>query len=250
MSVPSRTLKPRHPRRRWRSQNGLLVPTGEAVAEALEAVPAGMPWTWAALRVLPTVRGERVQVIDDDELEGLGFRPLSDFPTLEMDPGIAVAFALDLEVAWITIDQQQLDRWEMTIEQVAMAAVANLRRLAGSWEGGVQIEDYQKIPVRTLEGWPYWASSLLLLPDELKRIFGAHDQLFVAPYMCNLVSLPGDVDRDLAADLVDVFGFVNPRSLLLGLPAFLLRDGKLHTEDLPGFPDLPEEDELGVDWLD
>jgi hypothetical protein len=74
--------------------------------------------------------------------------------------------------------------------------------------------------------------------------------LFVAPYMCNLVSLPGDVDRDLAADLVDLFGFVNPRSLLLGLPAFLLRDGKLTTEGLPGFPDLPEEDELGDDWLE
>jgi hypothetical protein len=107
-----------------------------------------MPWTWAALRVLPTVRGERVQIIDDDELEGLGFRPLSDFPTLTMDPGIEVAFALDLEVAWITIDQQQLDRWEMTIEQVAVAAVANLRRLAGSWAGSVQIEDYQKVPGR------------------------------------------------------------------------------------------------------
>jgi len=137
----------------------------------------------------------------------------------------------------------------MTIDQVAVAAVANLRRLAGSWEGSVYIEDYGNVPVRTLEGWPYWASSLLLLPDELKRIFGAHDQLFVAPYMCNLVSLPSSVDRNAAADLVDIFGFVNPRSLLLGLPAFLLRDGKLSTEDLPGFSDLPDDGTLGEDWL-
>jgi hypothetical protein len=219
------------------------------VAEALEGVPTGTPWTWAALRVLPTIRGERVQILDGDELEELGFRPLSDFPTLEMDPGVAVAFAIDLDVAWITIDQQQLDLWEMTIDQVAVAAVANLRRLAGSWEGSVHIEDYGNVPVRTLEGWPYWASGLLLLPDELKRIFGAHDQLFVAPYMCNLVSLPGSVDRNVAADLVDIFGFINPRSLLLGLPAFLLRDGKLSTEDLPGFSDLPDDGMLGEDWL-
>lgn len=52
-------------RRRWRSKNGLMVPTGEAVAEALQAIPTGMPWAWAALRVLPTVRGGLADLPDD-----------------------------------------------------------------------------------------------------------------------------------------------------------------------------------------
>ena len=51
----------------------------------------------------------------------------------------------------------------------------------------------------------------------------------------NVISLPVDVDRDLAADLVDLFGLINPSSLLIGPPAFVLRDGVLTAEDLPGF---------------
>jgi hypothetical protein len=74
----------------------------------------------------------------------------------------------------------------------------------------------------------------MLLPDELLRNFGAHDQLFVAPYHCNLISLPVAIDRDDAADLVDLFGYLNPQSLLLGLPAFVLRGGELPVEELPG----------------
>ena len=89
--------------------------------------------------------------------------------------------AIDVDVASITIDQQQLDRWELTIDQVAAAALANLRRVVGTWHGRVNEEEFDGIPVRTLKGWPSWATSLLLIPDELARIFGPGDQLFVAP---------------------------------------------------------------------
>jgi hypothetical protein len=188
------------------------------------------------------VAGERIKVIDDDELEDLGFRPLSDFPTLHMPPGIDVACAIDLDVATITVDQELLDRWDRTLDQVFTAAMANLRRLVSGWSRNVRVEDYEGVAVRTLEGWPAWASSLLLLPEELIRIFGGQDQLFVVPYACNLVSLPIDVERDVAADIIDVFGLINPGSLLLGMPAFVLRDGVLSTEELPGFAERPEED--------
>jgi hypothetical protein len=92
-----------------------------------------------------------------------------------------------------------------------------------------------------IEGWPQWASSLVLAPDALERFFGPEDQLFVAPYQCNLISLPVDVDRDIAADVVDLFGTVNPKSVLIGMPAFVLRDGVLSTEELPGWPDEPHD---------
>jgi hypothetical protein len=124
---------------------------------------------------------------------------------------------------------------------VMPAALANLRRAVGTWTGRVVEERYEGVLVRSLEGWPPWAVSVLLLPDELQRLFGPDDQLFVAPYACNLVALPADVDRDLAADLVDMFGTINPQSLLRGLPAFLLRSGVLSTEELPGWPELPDE---------
>lgn len=226
-------------RRRWRRRNGLTVPTAEAMADALQRIPRGMPWAWAALRVLPTVRGERLHVMDDIELEELGFVPASSFPAVRLPPGVDVTFAVDVEVLGVNVDQRQLDAWEMTAEQVLPAAMANLGRAVGSWPGSAYEDSYEGVRVRMLEGWPSWASSLVLLPDELKRIFGDEDQLLVAPYQCNLISLPIDVDRDVAADLVDMFGVINPASLLIGMPAFVLRDGLLSTEELPGLQTLP-----------
>lgn len=219
-----------------------MVPTAEAVAEALATVPDDAPWTWAALRVLPVIRGDRLQVIEDVELEKMGFRPTSAFPRVEMDPGIDVTVAIDVDVATMAVDQQMLDRWDMTIERVASVALGNLRREVGTWSGTIYTDaSYEDIPIRGLEGWPAWATSLLLLPDELKRLFGDHDQLFIAPYQCCLLSLPIDVDRDVAADIVDLYGLFNPRSLLIGVPAFVLREGgSLRVEALPGFPDDPE----------
>jgi hypothetical protein len=185
-------------------------------------------------------------VIDDAEPDELGFQPLSAFPTVEMAPGVDVSFAIEVDVVYVTVDQAQLDRWEMTIEQVAPAAMANLRRTVGSATETVYRDAYDGIEICMVRGWPHWAASLLLLPDELKRLFGPHDQLFMAPYACNLMSLPIGVDRNAAADLVDLFGTINPRSLLLGTPAFAMCDGELLVEDLPGFEDLPDEEDRGI----
>ena len=158
---------------------------------------------------------------------------------MHVEPGVDVAFAIEADVVHIRIDQTELDRWDKRVEELMPVALANLRRAVGTWNGNVIDDQYECFSVRTLEGWPHWAVSLLLLPDELQRIFGSADQLFVAPYACNLVALPVDVDRDVAADLVDMYGTINPRSLLRGLPAFVLRDGTLSIEELPGWPERP-----------
>ncbi len=212
-----------------------MVPTSEAVAEALATIPEGMPWTWAALRVMPAVRGDRLAVLEDGEAERLGFIGLGEFPSLALPPGVDVTFAVDVDVVRVNVNQADLDAWDMTLEQVLPVAMGNLRRAVGTWDGGPYRDEYEDVPVRMLEGWPMWASSIVLDPDLVARCFGPEDQLLVAPYACNVISLPVDVDRDLAADLVDLFGLINPSSLLIGLPAFVLRDGVLTAEDLPGF---------------
>lgn len=167
MSAISRTSSvPRQPRR-WRARNGLIVATAEAMAEAMETIPEGMPWAWAALRVIPVVKGVRIQVMDDLELEQLGFRPLSSLPTVHMPPGIDVSFSVEVEVVGISIDQEKLDQWEMTVDQLVVPAMGNLRRIVGTWRGEVRDDHYDGIPLRVLSPWPYWASSLVLLPDEL-----------------------------------------------------------------------------------
>jgi hypothetical protein len=160
-----------------------------------------------------------------------------------MPPGVEVTAAIQADVVGIHVDQAQLDCWGMTLDQVLTAAVVNLHREVAAWQGKVYEDNsLNRIPIRQLEHWPHWAITLVLVPDELKRIFGSDDQLFVAPYHCNLMSLPIDVDRDFAADLVDMFGMINPRSLLLGMPAFVLRDGELTTEELPGTADEPMDE--------
>lgn len=245
MPVDVRSLKP-IARRRWRSKNGLMVPTAEAVAEALATIPSGAPWAWAALRLMPAVRGERVQVLSDEDLEELGFRPLSDFPTITLPPGLKVSIVIDVGPASVTVDQEQLDRWEKGVEDLVAPAMANLRRTIGTAKVALEDDSYEGVPTRSLRAWPQWAASLLLCADELVRIFGTHDQLFVAPYSCHLVSLPADVDRDIAADIVDLYGLINPQSLLINMPAVVLRDGRLSTEELPGFEELPWDDDDGL----
>ena len=241
MSITSRLPTRARSPRRWRNKNGLVIPTSEAIAEAMASVPDGPPWTWAALRVMPSIRGLRVPLIDNADLEDAGFAPISDFPTVAMPPGVDVMSSIDVEVMSIHINQEHLDRWDKSIEDVTVAAMANLRRTVGTWDGRAFDDDsLDGVVIRQLSGWPHWAASLLLVPDELKRIFGPDDQLFLAPYHCNLMSLPIEVDRDFAADLVDMFGLINPRSILMGLPAFVLRGGDLSTEELPGSAEHPE----------
>jgi hypothetical protein len=102
-SIRNLDLNPRP--RRYRMRRGLIVPTGEAVAEALASIPAGTPWAWACLRLLPQIRGTRMPYLADDEMGELGFTPASDFPGLEMPPGVRVTFAIAIEPALITVGQ-------------------------------------------------------------------------------------------------------------------------------------------------
>jgi hypothetical protein len=218
-----------------------MIPTAEAVAESIATIPEGMPWGWAALRTMPAVRGERIAFLDDIEADRLGFAGIGQFPSLELLPGVDATIAIDVDVIRITVSQTELDAWDMTLEQVLPVAMGNLRRAVGTWDGGTSDDSYEGTPVRMLQGWPMWASSLVLDVDLLVHCFGSEDQLLVAPYACNLISLPADVDLDIAADIVDMFGIINPGSLLIGLPAFVLRDGALTTANLPGFDAIGDE---------
>src|SRR5687767_6834213 len=172
----------RPPRRRWRARRGLVIPTAEAVAEALETIPEGMPWAWSALRVMPAVRGERIAVLDDVEADRLGFTGIGECPSLLLPPGVDVTFTVALDVVGVNVAQTHLDAWDMTLEQVLPVAMGNLRRAVGTWRDGTYDDRYEGVPVRMVTGWPTWASTLVIDPDLLMQLFGTDDQLFVAPY--------------------------------------------------------------------
>ena len=57
------------------------------------------------------------------------------------------------------------------------------------------------------------ASTFVLLPAALERIFGTEPQLFIAPMRDLLVSLPANVDRGFAGWLHEEFAALDPNCL-------------------------------------
>ena len=86
------------------------------------------------------------------------------------------------------------------------------------------------VPVCVLQSGVGCASALVLVPDELERIFGGEPQCLIAPMRDLLISLPGDTDRSFAAWLNDEFSEMDPNGL--ALDAFVLEAGVLRYESL------------------
>ena len=89
------------------------------------------------------------------------------------------------------------------------------------------------MPVRILQSGVGCASALVLVPDELERIFGSAEQCLIAPMRDLLISMPVDADRELVRWLNDEFATMDPNGL--ALDAFVLGNGALRYEALsPG----------------
>lgn len=186
----------------------------------------------------------------DDDLERIGFRPSRDFLSVELPPGIDVTFGVVIGAACVSVTADKVAEWGVTPGDVVGHALANLRRIVGRRPQPIHVDESTEYgPIRSMRDGPFWSAALLLLPDELARIYGSQDQLFLMPFACNLISLPIDISRELAADILDIYGWLNPDSLILGLPAFAFRRGSLSAENLPVWE--PNEDAgLPDDWFD
>lgn len=92
-----------------------------------------------------------------------------------------------------------------------------------------------------VDGEVAWASSLLLVPDQLMRLFGSTNQVFGAPGRSLLISLPLRTPSEIVAHiLIDLeMGQTWP----LMLDPFVLLDGRLSW-------DSGDDSEDAVDELD
>jgi len=79
--------------------------------------------------------------------------------------------------------------------------------------------------IRLLRDRPKWATSLLLVPDELFRLFGSHDQWLGTPTTSVLVSINADAPPPVVAEIV--FDFESGALHPLWLGAFGLSDGQI-----------------------
>jgi hypothetical protein len=186
-----------------------------ALVRAAKRMPKPVPWDWARPRLVPLLAGPMI----DPE----GEHPVRSV----MEPGVAVTFGIDLGEAFLLVDEPVARRWECTTEQIRDAALANLERWAARLEPRiVQTATMSGHQIRLIQRRPGWASSLLLVPDQLKRLFGSHDQVFGAPCRDTLLSFPTSIPSRLAADIEVDFeqGAMYP----LFLDPFGLEDGIVH----------------------
>ena len=198
----------------------VLQATPHAVFRAIARVPADLDWATLRGNVLPIFPRRRPmppQALD----------PIR----VSMPPGVLIGFGVDIGPAYVHIHEDLLESWPVTIDGLTQRALANLRdRTRRARPRDVQAIDLDHVTVRTLQTRAGWASTLLLLPDELIRIFGEEPQCFIAPMRDVLMSFPAGIDRDYLAEMNEEFAALDPNAL--ALEAFLLRDGCLSCEPL------------------
>ena len=198
----------------------MLQATPDAVFRAIARVPSDLDWGTLRDNVLPIFPRRRPMP------------PQAPDPIrVSMPPGVLIGFGVDIGPAYVHVHEDLLASWPVTIDGLTQRSLGNLRdRTRRARPRDVQAIDLDHVVIRTLQTRAGWASTLLLLPDELIRIFGDAPQCFIAPMRDVLMSFPADVDRDYLAEMNEEFAALDPNAL--ALEAFLLRDGCLTCEPL------------------
>src|SRR4051812_12920242 len=178
------------------------------------------------LRVLQSVdsNGFTWEAVADDVLpvfeRARQFSFKVDPPALTaLPPGVSVGFGIDAGPAFMRVSTAHLATWNVDIDALAMRALSNLgervRRLDAR---DVRLGQIDGIAVDLFESGDGWASTAVLLPDAIGRLFGPGPNLFIAPWRDLLIRLPADVDLAFATWLTE--------ELESGVPK-LLRPGGL-----------------------
>jgi hypothetical protein len=201
--------------------NGMEMATAEAVMRAVGSLPRDLGWDEMAPAVIPVLPRRRPM----PPMSGEPFR-------VTLPPGIPTGFGIDIGPAFLVVGAPLLAGWPIGPADVVAQALENLRERARPVRPrdlvGIDIEG---VPARVLQTGLGCASALVLLPDELGRIFGERRQVLLAPMRDLLISLPPDVDRRFAAWLNEELAVMDPNGL--ALDAFLLEAGALWYERLP-----------------
>ena len=147
-------------------------------------------------------------------------RPFSfkvDPPVLTvLPPGVTVGFGVDAGPAFMRVSTTHLDGWPVDLGVVAERALANLGdRTHEADRDDVRLGRIETIEVDLFQSGDGWASTTVLLPDALERLFGPEAALFVAPWRDLLVRLPVDVDLAFATWLAQELESEDPNALCL-----------------------------------
>jgi hypothetical protein len=148
-----------------------------------------------------------------------------------LPPGIPTGFGIDIGPAFLVVGSSLLETWPIEPAELVATSLDNLRtRMHGIRPRDLVRQTLDAVPARVLQSGVGCASALVLVPDELVRIFGAEPQCLIAPMRDLLVSLPADADRTFVAWLNEEFSEMDPNGL--ALDAFVLDEGRLRYEAL------------------
>lgn len=203
--------------------NGLVQASPEAVLRAMGGLPPDLDWPELSHSVMPILPRRRPM----PPLAGEPFR-------VTLPPGIPTGFGIDIGPAFLVVGESLLASWPIGPADLVATALDNLRARVRRIRPRDLLEDaIDTVPVRILQTGVGCASTLVLVPDELQRLFGTGPQCLIAPMRDVLISLPLDTDRALVAWLNEEFAVMDPNGL--ALDAFVLEDGGLRYESLhPG----------------
>jgi hypothetical protein len=200
--------------------NGVVQATPEAVLRAMGGLPPDLEWPVMAPNVLPILPRRRPM----PPHAGAPFR-------VTLPPGIPTGFGIDIGPAFLVVGESLLGTWPIGPADLVATALENLRaRLRPVRPRDLVPQAIDGIPVRVLQSGLGCASALVLIPDELQRIFGREAQLLIAPMRDIVVSMPPDTDRGFAAWINDEFAEMDPNGL--ALDGFVLEGGDLRYETL------------------
>lgn len=124
-------------------------------------------------------------------------------------------------------EQASAQGWEASTEQIEAAAFTHLadviQRVSSK---DIQHAVHKGNMTRCLPEPGGWASSAILAgEDEIRRIFGHHDQVFAAPSRNMILSFDAAVPINAVLEMTAMFEDADPHPLLLD--PFFLRDGRL-----------------------
>jgi hypothetical protein len=134
------------------------------------------------------------------------------------------------------VDAPVAERWECTPQQICDVAMSNLERATArippEWVTTGTLSEHI---VHILERPAGWAASVLLVPTQLKRLFGDHDQFFLAVGHGRLISMPIGAPSHVARELV--FEYESRELYPLMLDPFALIGGQLQWEGSTDYDD-------------
>src|SRR4051794_25612385 len=192
--------------------NGMVQATPDAVLRAMGGLPADLDWSSMAESVIPILPRRRPM----PPLAGAPFR-------VTLPPGVPTGFGIDIGPAFLVVGESLLATWSIGPADIVARALDNLRVRMGTVRPRDLVhEAIDGVPVRLLQSGAGCASGLVLVEDELRRIFGGQPQCLIAPMRDVLISLPVDVDRTFLGWMNDEFAEMDPNGL--ALDAFVLDD--------------------------